>query len=99
MLESELPLVIDDLRADQADAIDLGAALLADSFPHGLPTIEMARDEVREALEPGRICLVARAHNQILGLVVAIHQYSHAWEVHPLVVREDVRRRGVVGHC
>jgi aminoglycoside 6'-N-acetyltransferase I len=57
--------------------------------------MEMARDEVKEALSPDHICLVARRGNQILGWIAAIPQYSHAWELHPLVVREDARGKGV----
>jgi aminoglycoside 6'-N-acetyltransferase I len=87
--------VIDALRADDLVAIDMAAALLVEAFPHSLPTLEMARKEVREALGPERICLVARAEDEILGWVGAIPEYSHAWELHPLVVRADVRRMGV----
>ena len=87
--------MIDALRADDTAAIDQAAALLVDAFPHWLPTMEMARDEVIEALGPDRICLVARADDQILGWIGAIPEYSHAWELHPLVVREDARRKGV----
>jgi aminoglycoside 6'-N-acetyltransferase I len=86
---------IGDLRADDTGAIDQVATLLVETFPHWLPTLEMARQEVADALGPGRICLVARADDQILGWVGAIPEYSHAWELHPLVVRADVRRRGV----
>jgi aminoglycoside 6'-N-acetyltransferase I len=87
--------VVDALRADETDAIDQAAALLVDAFPHWLPTVEMARAEVAEALGIDRICLVARAGNEILGWVGAIPGYSHAWELHPLVVRADARRKGV----
>ena len=87
--------VIDALRADDTAAIDQAAALLVDAFPHWKPTMEMARDEVMEALGTDRICLIARADDQILGCIGAIAEYSHAWELHPLVVREDVRRKGV----
>jgi aminoglycoside 6'-N-acetyltransferase I len=87
--------VIDALRADDTAAIDQAAILLVDAFPHWLPTMEMARDEVMEALGPDRICLVARAENQILGWIGGIPGYSHAWELHPLVVSADARHRGV----
>ena len=86
---------IDALRADDTAAIDQAAALLVEAFPHWLPTTELARGEVKEALGADRICLVARADDQILGWVGAIPEYSHAWELHPLVVKEDVRRMGV----
>jgi aminoglycoside 6'-N-acetyltransferase I len=87
--------MIDTLRNDDTDAIDQAASLLVDAFPHWLPTLEMARDEVAEALGPDHICLVARADDRILGLIGAIPEYSHAWELHPLVVRQDARRKGV----
>ena len=87
--------VIDALRADDTDAIDQAAALLVDAFPHWVPTMEMARDEVVQAVETDRICLVARTEDEILGWVGAIPEYSHAWELHPLVVRKDARHRGV----
>src|SRR5215208_6938726 len=90
-----LRFVIDALQADDTNAIDQSAALLVDTFPHWLPTIEMARDEVMEALGPNRVCLVARAEDQILGWIGGIPGYSHAWELHPLVVRADARRKGV----
>jgi aminoglycoside 6'-N-acetyltransferase I len=88
-------LTIEALRGDDMDAIDQAATLLIEAFPHWKPTMELARNEVMQALEPDRICLVARADDQILGWVGAIPEYSHAWELHPLVVRADARRRGV----
>jgi aminoglycoside 6'-N-acetyltransferase I len=87
--------VIGALRADDVDAIDQATTLLIEAFPHWLPTVAVARDEVMQALEQGRICLVARADDQILGWIGAIPEYSHAWEIHPLVVRADARRTGV----
>jgi aminoglycoside 6'-N-acetyltransferase I len=87
--------VIDSLRADDMDAIDQAATLLIEAFPHWKPTMESARNEVMQALETDRICLVARAEDQIVGWIGAIPEYSHAWELHPLVVRQDARRKGV----
>jgi aminoglycoside 6'-N-acetyltransferase I len=89
------PYRIEDLGPEDADAVDQAASLLHDAFPRWTTTIQGARDEVREALEPDRLCLVARAGNQILGWVGAIPEYSHAWELHPLVVRADVRGQGI----
>ena len=93
--EGQPRFVVDALRADDKDAIDQAAALLVEAFPHWLPTMEMAREEVAEALGTERICLVARAEDEIFGWVGAIPGYSHAWELHPLVVRADARRMGV----
>ena len=42
-----------------------------------------------------RICLAARSGDAVVGWIGAIPQYSHAWELHPLVVRADARRQGV----
>ena len=47
--------VIDDLQLDDTDAIDGAAALLVEVFPHWLPTMENARDEVMEALGMSRV--------------------------------------------
>ena len=87
--------MIDALQTDDVDAIDQAAMLLIEAFPHWAPTMELARNEVMQALEPERICLVARADDQILGWIGAIPEYSHAWELHPLVVRADSRGVGV----
>src|SRR5918994_1895949 len=62
-------LEIDALRAGDTDAIDQAAALLVDAFPHWLSTVETARDEVMQALGADRICLVARAEDEILGWI------------------------------
>ena len=87
--------VVDALRAGDRDAIDQAASLLVEAFPHWLPTMKMAREEVAKALGTDRICLTARAEDEILGWVGAIPGYSHAWELHPLVVRADARSKGV----
>ena len=87
--------VIDTLRADDKDTIDQAATLLIEAFPDWVPTMELARNKVSEVLGPDRICLVARADDQILGWIGAIPEYSHAWELHPLVVRQDARRMGI----
>ena len=87
--------MIEALRADDEDAIDQAATLLIEAFPHWLSTMEVARDEVMQALEQDRICLVAQAHDQILGWIGGIPEYSHAWELHPLVVKADARGKGV----
>ena len=87
--------VIQDLRPDDADAITKAATLLVAAFPHWTATAADARKEVAPLLEPGRICLIARAGDDVLGWIGAIPSYSHAWELHPLVVREDVRDQGI----
>lgn len=92
---------ITDLEADDAPAIEQAAALLVAGFrehwPDAWPDQQAALEEMREALEPGRICRVARDESgEVIGWVGGIEQYNgHVWELHPLVVREDQRGRGV----
>ena len=88
-------VVIAELRPDDTDGIDQAAALLVAAFPHWTATRDAARDEVAELLAPGHICLTARIGNAVLGWIGAIPSYSHAWELHPLVVRDDIRGRGI----
>ena len=59
-------------------------------------TPEKAAEEVSEALEEGRICLVAVDENdRALGWVGGKHTYAKVWELHPLVVHPDAQGRGV----
>lgn len=80
--------------ADEAARAQAAELLLA-GFPHWTATRAEAAAEVTEALLPDRICLAARDGTVLLGWVAAIPAYSHAWELHPLVVREAVRGRGI----
>ena len=74
------------------------AELLVEAFPHdnGWPTLELALEEVDEALAPERRCLAALDGDQLLGWIAAVPDYrDRVWELHPLVVRADARKRGV----
>jgi len=84
-----------DLSADDTDAIDQVVALIMAAFPNWKTTLGEARGEVRESFEPGRISLVARAEDDILGWIGAIPTYDCAWELHPLLVRADNRGLGI----
>ena len=91
---------ISDLQPDDASAIQQAAMLLVTGFrehwPEAWPNLEAALAEVREALEPGKICRVARdSDGTILGWVGGNQYYSHVWELHPLVVRSDSQRLGI----
>jgi aminoglycoside 6'-N-acetyltransferase I len=87
--------VIEDLRPGDTDGIEQAAALLVGAFPRWTATLDAARDEVAELPEPGHICLAVRIGNAVVGWIGAIPSYSHALELHPLVVRDDVRGRGI----
>src|ERR671911_79475 len=89
------------LHPGEAEAIRQAAELLVEGFredwPDAWPTTEAALQEVRESLLEERISLVALDENgAVLGWIGGLPSYSgNVWELHPLVVRPDVRRRGV----
>lgn len=85
-----------DLTPDADDLVRQAAAILTDQLAIGYPTFEAALAEVRESFEPGRVSRVALdADGTVLGWIGGIPLYSHAWELHPLVVRGDRQRQGI----
>jgi aminoglycoside 6'-N-acetyltransferase I len=87
--------IVRDLDPADDDAIRQAADVLASALPNAWPTSTDAMAEVREALAPGRVCLAAWRGDEVVGWVGGIPDYSHAWELHPLVAREDARGQGV----
>jgi len=75
------------------------AALLVAGFrehwPDAWPTLDDAIVEVEASLEPGHISRVAIEDGEPLGWIGGMHDYDRVWELHPLVVREDRRNRGI----
>lgn len=95
---TSLPVRIEDLRADDPDGFEQTVRVLMAAFaPIGWPeSLDGARTEVRESLEPGRVSLVARDESgAILGWVGGLHEYARVWELHPLAVAPSAQRRGV----
>jgi aminoglycoside 6'-N-acetyltransferase I len=90
-----------DLDPGEAEAIRQAAELLVEGFrdywPDAWPTTDAALEEVRESLSEERISLVALDENgAVLGWIGGLPSYGgNVWELHPLVVRSSVRRRGV----
>jgi len=85
-----------DLTPDKPDLLEQAAALLHDRMPEGWPELDAARQEVRNALDPGRIARAFVRARTLLGWAGALEHYpNHVWELHPLVVRRDTERRGV----
>jgi aminoglycoside 6'-N-acetyltransferase I len=90
-----------DLDPNDQWTIEEVAALLVEGFkdhwPRAWPDIASALEEVRAALGRGRICRVALDDNsEIAGWVGGIPQYGgNVWELHPLVVRPELRGRGI----
>ena len=86
---------ISHLSPDDDHAVRQAAELIHAAWPNWKETMRAAVAEVQEALGPGRVCLTARDGEVLLGWVGAIPSYDFAWELHPLVVREGGRGRGV----
>ena len=88
--------MIVDLDPAKPELLEQAAALLVDRMPEGWPTLELAREHVREMLDPARIARGFVRGRQLLGWVGGLEHYTnHVWELHPLVVRADHERRGV----
>jgi aminoglycoside 6'-N-acetyltransferase I len=83
---------------EQSDAIlEQAATLLVDGFkePRGWPTIDLARAEVATVLREG-FARGALEGTLLLGWVGGLPEYAgRVWELHPMVVRREHRRRGV----
>src|SRR5690349_17087418 len=75
------------------------AELLVEAFPHenGWPRLDLALEEVDEALVRERRCRAAIDEDgQLLGWIGATPGYrGRVWELHPLVVRANARGRGI----
>ena len=89
-----------DLQLDDSAAIDQAAHLLVAGFrehaPNAWPDLAAARAEVQEALEPGKVCRVARdTDGSVLGWIGGHLYYARVWELHPLVVHPAVQGRGI----
>ncbi len=93
-------LRIMDLSASDEPRVAQTAELLYGGFRDraaAWPTIESAREEVIESLTPGKLSRIAIDDGgQVIGWIGGQPGYDGAvWELHPLVVAEQFRRRGV----
>ena len=90
-----------DLRTNDVGAVRQAAALLVEGFkehsPQSWPTMGSALEEVQSSFGEDRISRAAGDdQSQVLGWIGGISQYhGKVWELHPLVVRPDVQRRGI----
>jgi len=90
-----------DLDPDDTETVRRTADLLVEGFkndwPDAWPTVDAALEEVRESLVEDRISRTAVAEDgAVLGWIGGIPSYGgKVWELHPLVVRPDLQRRGV----
>ena len=70
------------------------AMLLAKTFPQAYNNSSM--DEMNNILEVERVAVMAIEKDKLIGFIGAIPQYGNTgWELHPLVVDEQYRGRGV----
>jgi aminoglycoside 6'-N-acetyltransferase I len=86
-----------DLAAEPDSSLQQAAALLVEGFdePRGWPDIALARDELDRVLQDG-FARAAESAGQVLGWIGGLPEYhGRVWELHPLVVRRDYRRRGL----
>jgi aminoglycoside 6'-N-acetyltransferase I len=89
-----------DLTPSDEGYIAQTAELLYASFRErtaAWPDIASARAEVSASLAPGKVSRIAVDESgRVLGWIGGQPQYDGlVWELHPLVVAEDFRRRGI----
>jgi aminoglycoside 6'-N-acetyltransferase I len=90
-----------DLDREHEALVEQVARLLLDGFrehaPGWLESLDDALDEVHESFAEDRLSRVALdGAGEAVGFVGGIRQYEGlTWELHPLVVREDARLRGL----
>ncbi len=90
---------IEDLRGTDVARTEATASMLHAAFrPIGVWTeMSEARQEVAESLHTDRISRIAvAADGEVLGWIGAIREYDGlVWQLHPIVVDEKWRRRGI----
>jgi aminoglycoside 6'-N-acetyltransferase I len=98
-MTGELGITIEELTAADSARIEGAARLLHAAFaPLGAwTTVAESQQEVLESLGPDRVSRVALgADGAVLGWIGAIREYDGlVWQLHPIVVDEASRRRGV----
>ncbi len=93
---------IADLTSGDTSRIEQCAALLVEGFrehwPGAWEDMDSALEEVREALQPERICRVALSEaGEVLGWVGGqdMGYDGRVWELHPMVVHAEHRKHGI----
>jgi aminoglycoside 6'-N-acetyltransferase I len=96
---SQVNFTIEELIAGDPARVEGAARLLNAAFaPLGVwTTIAEARQEVLDSIAPDRVSRVAvSSDGSVLGWIGAIREYDGlVWQLHPIVVDEAQRRRGV----
>ena len=92
-----MPIQVVDLGSEPDSSKQQAATLLVEHFdePRGWPNLGSARDEVAHVLREG-FALAAMDKQNVLGWVGGLPEYhGRVWELHPMVVRREHRRRGI----
>jgi aminoglycoside 6'-N-acetyltransferase I len=90
-----------DLEPGDEETVRQAAILLVEGFkenwPDAWPDVDAALEEVGESFGENRISRVAVGEDgAVLGWIGGIPSYGgKVWELHPLVVRPDLQRRGI----
>lgn len=90
-------MTIADLGTEPGPMHEQAAALLVEGFdePRGWPTMALARDEVALVLREGFARAVVDG-SLLLGWIGGLPEYAgRVWELHPMIVHRDYRRRGI----
>jgi aminoglycoside 6'-N-acetyltransferase I len=88
---------VKDLGSESDSSREQAATLLVQHFdePRGWPDLKSARDEVAHVLREG-FALAALDGVNLLGWVGGLPEYhGRVWELHPMVVHREHRRRGI----
>jgi aminoglycoside 6'-N-acetyltransferase I len=92
-------MMIIDLKAENEALVGQAAALLYESFigiSQAWPNLDEALAEVHDSIGEGQISRVAVEKETVLGWIGGKSMYDgNVWELHPLVVKESFRRKGI----
>jgi len=70
-------------------------AAAVDHSPGWLPTLDAAREEITDALAPGKHARVILDGDRPCAWVAAARSWGRIWELHPLIVGKSDQRRGL----
>ncbi len=86
-----------NLAVESESAREQAATLLVEHFdePSGWPSLPLARQELTRIINEGFARAILEA-GVVLGWVGGLPEYDgRVWELHPIVVRRECRRRGI----